>query len=88
MTESQFSSFIKSALRAKSRFWKPISDTIKTARVSKGVYLCNGCKQHVPKSVVIEGKRVNNIFCDHILPVVDVSEGMVGRDKYIRRLFC
>ena len=88
MTEAQYIAFVKSALRSKSRFWKPLSDTVKEARVRKGVYLCNGCKQEVPKSVVIEGKRTNNIFCDHVKPVVDPVEGFVGWNSFINNLYC
>ena len=57
MTKSAFITFVKGHLRRASRFWKPIADTIKNARVRKGVYLCNGCKQEVTVSIVIDGKR-------------------------------
>lgn len=88
MTEAQFISFIKGHLRRASRWWKPISDTIKAARVRKGVYLCNGCKQEVTKSIVVDGKRVNNIFCDHRTPIVSVEEGFESWDDFIGNLFC
>lgn len=87
MTESQFISFIKSALRSKSRFWKPLSDTITQARTKRGFYLCNGCNQEIPKSILVNGKRVNNVYCDHRQPVVDTVEGFIGWDNYINRLF-
>lgn len=88
MTEAQFISFVKGHLRRASRWWKPISDTIKDARVAKGVYLCNGCKQHVTKSVVIDGKRTNNIFCDHVDPIVSVEDGFTSWDNFVENLFC
>lgn len=88
MTEAAFVSFVKGHLRRASRFWKPISETIKNARVSKGVYLCNGCKQHVGASIVIDGKRVKNVFCDHINPVVDPETGFSGWDSFVNNLYC
>lgn len=88
MTESAFITFVKGHLRRASRFWKPITDTIKNARVRKGVYLCNGCKQEVPASVVIDGKRVKGVFCDHINPVVDPETGFSGWDSFVNNLYC
>lgn len=88
MTEAAFVSFVKGHLRRASRWWKPISDTIKNARVRKGVYLCNGCKQEVTTSIVIEGKRVKNVFCDHVNPVVDPLTGFTGWDDFINNLYC
>jgi len=88
MTEAQFISFIKSALRSKSRFWKPLSDTLKSANVSRGHYLCNGCKQVVTKSINIDGKRINNTYVDHIVPVVDPITGFIDWNLFIENLFC
>lgn len=88
MSEAAFTSFVKSALRSKSRFWKPLSDTIKEARTRKGFYLCNGCKEEVPKSVVIDGKRMNNIFCDHVSPIIPPDVGFTTWDSFIENLFC
>ena len=88
MTEAAFITFVKGHLRRASRFWKPITDTIKNARVRKGVYLCNGCKQEVGASIVIEGKRVKNVYCDHINPVVDPVTGFTGWDSFVNNLYC
>lgn len=88
MTEAAFISFVKGHLRRASRFWKPISDTIKNARVRKGIYLCNGCKQEVTASIVVDGKRVKNVFCDHINPVVDPETGFSGWDSFVNNLYC
>lgn len=88
MTEAQFITFVKGHLRRASRWWKPIGDTIKNARVSKGVYLCNGCNQHVGASTVVDGKRVKNVFCDHINPVVDPITGFSGWDDFVNNLYC
>lgn len=88
MTEAQFIAFIKSALRSKSRFWKPLSDTLKSAHVSRGHYLCNMCKQVVTKSTHVDGKRVNNVYVDHISPVVSVETGFTSWQDFINNLFC
>lgn len=81
-------SFVKGHLRRASRWWKPISETIKNAKVSRGHYLCNGCKETVTNSIVIDGKRVKNIFCDHVNPVVDPETGFSGWDSFVTNLFC
>lgn len=88
LTEAMFVTFVKGHLRRASRWWKPISETVKNARVARGLYLCNICKEHVPKSVVIDGKRMNNIFCDHINPIVDPVTGFTGWDDFINNLYC
>jgi 5-methylcytosine-specific restriction endonuclease McrA len=88
MTEAAYVSFVKGHLRRASRWWKPITDTIKNARVRKGIYLCNGCRQEVTASIVIDGKRVKNVFCDHINPVVDPTTGFSGWDNFVNNLFC
>ena len=88
MTDAQFVSFVKSALRSKSRFWKPISETLKKAKVARGVYRCNVCEQEVPVSHVVNGKRRKNIMVDHINPVVTPSEGFVDWNTFINNLFC
>lgn len=75
-------------MRRASRFWKPITDTLKAANLRRGVYLCNGCKEEVPKSVVIEGKRVNNISVDHKNAIVDPTTGFSGWDNFINNLYC
>lgn len=86
-TEAGFTSFIKSALRRASGRWKPKSEVLRKARVSKGVYLCEGCGEHVPVTKVIDGKRVKNVEVDHVIPVVDPDVGFTTWDDFIRRLF-
>lgn len=88
MTEAAFVSFIKGHLRRASRFWKPITDTLKAANLRRGVYLCNGCKEEVPKSIVVDGKRVNNISVDHVNAIVDPTTGFSGWDDFINNLYC
>lgn len=87
-TEARFKTFIKSALRSASRKWGPINECKKEARVSRGVYECSGCGQHVPATVKVGMKRVKNIFVDHIEPITDPTVGFVSWDETIERMFC
>ena len=67
MTESAFWSFIRSGLRQKSRWWKPITECkLKSKRAYKGPnkrqkfeYQCNECKLYFPDKLI-------NV--DHIVP--------------------
>lgn len=86
-TEAKFKSFIKNNLRSATRKWKPIQDCKKKANVKRGFYLCAECKEVVPITVPHEGKRMKNIFVDHIEPVVDEKEGFVDWDTVIERMF-
>jgi len=88
MTDAQFTTFVKGHLRKASRWWKPISEVLKKARVARGVYLCAVCRQYVPSSIVVNGKRVKNIQIDHVDPVVDPTKGFTTWDDFISRLFC
>ena len=86
MTESAFWSFIRSSLRQKSRWWKPITQAKQNAkRKYKGPnkrqkfeYLCNVCKQYFPD------KEIN---VDHILPAgtLKCANDLPG---FVERLFC
>lgn len=87
-TESKFNSFIRSNLRMTSRKWPPIAECLKNSRQSRGEYLCAGCKEIVPATVKVEGKRVKNIHVDHINPVVDPAVGFENWDVFISRMFC
>lgn len=87
-TEARYRSFISSCLRQGTRRWGPISQVQKEARVSRGIYLCAGCKEEVPATTKGETKRVKNVFVDHILPVVDPAIGFSTWDEYIERMFC
>lgn len=88
MTEAAFVSFVKGHLRRASRFWKPITETLKAANVRRGWYLCNECKEEVPKSIVIDGKRVNNVSVDHRNAIVDPATGFSGWDDFVNNLYC
>jgi len=86
LSESAFWSFIRSALRQKSRWWKPISVCKQKAkRAYKGSnkrqkfeYQCNICKGHFPE------KDVN---VDHIQPVGTLT---CANDLpfFVENLFC
>jgi len=86
MTESGFWGFIRSALRQKSRWWKPISQCKLDARRpytgtnkrQKFEYQCNKCKGWFPE------KQIN---VDHITPAgqLNCSNDLPG---FVERLFC
>lgn len=86
LTESQFWSFIRSALRQKSRWWKPITQCkMKSRRPYKGPnkrqkfeYQCNVCKNWFPE------KKIN---VDHIIPAgtLRCADDLPG---FVERLFC
>lgn len=86
MTESAFWTFIRSALRQKSRWWKPITECkMKARRVYKGPlkrqkfeYQCNSCKQWFPE------KKIN---VDHIVGAgsLNCATDLPG---FVERLFC
>jgi 5-methylcytosine-specific restriction endonuclease McrA len=85
LSESEFWSFIRSALRQKSRWWKPVSDCKqKVKRPYKGPnkrqkfeYQCNYCKNWFPD------KEVN---VDHIIPAgtLTCANDLPG---FVERLF-
>jgi len=77
-TEARFESFIKSALRRASSRWSPKYECKKKAKVAYNTYVCASCKKQY-------GNK--EIRIDHILPVVDPTEGWQSWDIYIERLF-
>src|SRR6478609_3304240 len=87
-TEARFRSFIRSQLRAATMRWGPIASCLKAARVGRGEYLCAECKETVPASTKVGGKRIKNVHVDHILPIVDPDVGFVSYDVLIERMFC
>lgn len=86
MSESTFWSFIRSALRQKSRWWKPITICKNNARRQykgpnkrqKFEYQCNQCKVWFPE------KKIN---VDHIIPAgsLNTAQDLPG---FVERLFC
>ena len=88
MTEAQFQTFVKNQLRGASWKWAPISEVMKDARVTKGVYLCAACNCNVPTTEKVNGKRIKNVFVDHILPIIDPETGFTTWDDFINKLYC
>ena len=75
---------IKASLRS---IWMMYSKDRKLARenakVSRGIYHCSSCKERIrPKR-----NCVNNIFIDHIDPIVPVDRE-IDIKEWIDRLFC
>lgn len=87
-SEAEFNSFITRQLRGGSRKWAPIHECKKAANVSRGLYLCAGCKQEVPPTLKEGMKRKKNIFVDHIEPIVDPAKGFEDWTTFINRLYC
>ena len=90
-TEAGYVSFIRGTLRKAWMRWAPNNDTKTAARLTRGIYECAGHnteKHHVPASIKIDGKRHNNVFTDHIKPVVDPHVGFISWDSFIAGLFC
>lgn len=86
MTESAFWGFIRSALRQKSRWWKPITECKAKARRpysgplkrQKYEYQCNSCKKWYPE------KQIN---VDHICPAGSLNSAQ-DLPGFVERLFC
>ena len=86
MTESAFWSFIRSGLRQKSRYWKPITECkMKSRRAYKGPnkrqkfeYKCKSCNEW------FQYKQIN---VDHICPAgsLNCAQDLPG---FVERLFC
>jgi len=90
-TVARFNSFIKSGLRILSNKWPPKYEIRKAAWLERGFYKCAGYlkKAHkVPASIVIKGVRKNNVFVDHIVPIIDPKVGFVDWNTVIERMFC
>jgi len=86
MSESAFWSFIRSALRQKSRFWAPIAQCKHAAKRNytginkrqKFEYQCNSCKQWFPEKLI-------NV--DHIVPAGSLNNAQ-DLPGFVERLFC
>lgn len=86
MTNAMFWSFIRSALRNKSRWWKPITQCRMSARRpyngpskrQKFEYQCNQCKNWFPDK---------QIAVDHKIPAGALNSGD-DLKGFVERLFC
>ena len=85
MSESAFWAFIRSALRQKSRWWKPVTQCkLNAKRPYKGTnkrqkfeYQCNKCKKWFPD------KQIN---VDHVLPAGELNKAD-DLPGFVERLF-
>lgn len=85
-TVARYRSFIKGALRNAARRWPPKHAAKKAAWVRRGIYLCAGyeCEPHeIPVTV----NKENNVFVDHIEPVIDPTVGFTTWDSVIERMY-
>lgn len=89
-TEAFFVNFVKNQLRSATRKWAPIQQCKKVNKVGYGEYKCECCRDVVPPTIFDpdKGKRVTNVFVDHIRPVVDPEVGFISWDSFINGLFC
>ena len=86
MSEAAFWSFIRSALRQKSRWWKPISvckmnarrDYTGPGKRQKYEYQCKKCKKWWPE------KQIN---VDHIIPAGSLNTAQ-DLPQFVENLFC
>ena len=86
MTNAMFWSFIRSGLRQKSRFWKPITQCrMASRRPYKGTnkrqkfeYQCNQCKNWFPDK---------ETAVDHKIPAGSLNSGD-DLKGFVERLFC
>lgn len=90
-TEARYHAFIKGALRIASVKWPPKHRVRKAAWIRRGIYKCAGYNRRahqVPASIKKNGKRINNVTVDHIVPIIDPNKGFESWDKVIARMFC
>jgi 5-methylcytosine-specific restriction endonuclease McrA len=86
MTNSGFWGFIRSALRQKSRWWKPITDCkIAARRLNKSnnkrlkyEYQCNTCRNWFPEKEIV---------VDHIVPAGTLT-CYEDLPSFVKGLFC
>ena len=89
MTEAQYHSHIKGALRKGTRFWKPklialeaayvgVEKNKSTGRMAKH-YECARCHEHFP---------TKEVQVDHLDPVVNPETGFTSWDETIERMYC
>ena len=89
-TDARKKSFIVSLLRGGFQRWGPKQLCIKNARVRRGWYLCEECREEVPATLPPKPgnkKRIKNIVADHIDPIVDPATGFEGFETWIDRAF-
>ena len=88
-TEGRIKGFIVSVLRAGARRWPPKYEVLDEACVGKKInektgrmakhYVCADCGKEFPSK---------DVEVDHILPVVDPTDGFIDWNTFISRLYC
>ena len=89
MTEAEFKSFIISALRNASKFWKPKQACIRKAKVGYNQYKCSSCSNVWPSKLPAlnwKKRKRQNIVADHRIEVVP-EKGFISYDSWIERCF-
>jgi len=93
-TTARMDAFIKGLIREGLKRWEPKHNCIKNARIRRGWYRCEECKQEVPATIKRElktkpnvFKRTKNIIADHVEPIIDPAVGRRTWDEAIYRAF-
>lgn len=79
MISPRIKKFLIPILRRSWLRWTARQNVIKAARVERGSYQCNICKQ--------VGFKRQQLHIDHISPVVDIEDGFTTLDEYVSRLY-
>lgn len=79
MISARIKKFLIPILRKAWLRWPARQNVIKTARVERGSYQCNICKQ--------VGFKRTDLQIDHINPVVNIEEGFTTLDEFVSRLY-
>lgn len=75
LTEAQWMGKIRSALRREFRFWPPITEARKRARIKRGLYRCAECGGAFP---------TKEVQVDHVVPVGRMDLDTLG--EWVERL--
>lgn len=79
MISARIKKFLIPILRKSWLRWPARQNVIKQARVERGSYQCNICKQ--------VGFKRQDLHVDHISPVVNIEDGFKTLDEYATRLY-
>lgn len=75
--DTRLKRFIVASLRRATLYWPERNEALKAARIERGLYQCNHCKECFSKK---------QVRLDHIEPVVRLS-GFTNWDDYLKRMF-
>lgn len=76
--EKKLKRFLIPVLRRATYRWQDRNEAFKAARVDRGMYQCNSCKE------VFHSK---DVVIDHIQPVVSIEDGFTDWTEYVKRMF-